>query len=321
MRKRATSSRLALAGGLALALALPGCGRVRASPPELAEIEAPPAVLAEQLAARHDPHASVFERSGQGEAECDFENWNFYRTFSRRVEACPGNEEFRWDDSRLPASPRQRRMWWALAHQHAGDCEVLRNAASWLVAREHRELDRQLAPRHPELVQRYRSSGVLTQVASRTHALETVQCAAEMLGPLPERLQELHGLWLYRAGWVFLYAGRMTAYQRVHAELARRDGALDRFLFAHLQGLEAIRAGDMARAEKLLMDSVRRDPEELHESLSGASLLVREFWVRERVDVVVDYLEAYAAESGDEAWAQTTLDSVLRGHLPDEGWL
>jgi hypothetical protein len=71
----------------------------------------------------------------------------------------------------------------------------------------------------------------------------------------------------------------------------------------------------------MLMDSVRRHPEDLHETLSGPSLLVREFWVRERVDIVIDYLETYADVVGDSAWAHTSLESVLGGRLPEDGWL
>jgi hypothetical protein len=35
----------------------------------------------------------------------------------------------------------------------------------------------------------------------------------------------------------------------------------------------------------------------------------------------VDYLESYAAHCGDDTWARTTLESVLAGRLPGEGWL
>ena len=297
-----------------------GCEASRTNtPPALAEAEGP-LVFAERQATAHDPHASVFVRTGQGAADCMYEALTTSRSLSEQVLACPGAEEFRWDGSRLPASPRQRVMWRKLAYEHVADCQVLRNAASWLAVRDHPELDRRLAPNDPERVERYRHSGVIAQVASQAHALEAVQCAAQVLGPLPARLDALHGLWLYRAGWIFLYAGKMTAYQRVHAELARRQGALDRFVFAHLKGLEAIRAGDLPLAERMLIESVTREPEELHESLAGPSLLVREFWVRERVDVVVDYLELYATRSGDETWAHTTLESVLAGRLPDGGW-
>jgi hypothetical protein len=300
--------------------ALLACARAREDGSRVAGPSLP-ATIVEFTAATHDPHASVFERRGETVASCREQTLALGPDQGARVRACPGSEDFAREPGERSASPAEREMWWALAREHSGDCRVLRNAAGWLASGSNPELDRRLAPEHPDLVRRYKKAGVVATVASSTRSLEAVQCASKILGVLPSELDSTHGLWLYRAGWIYLYAGKMGSYQRVHAELAKREGALDRFVFTHLRGLEAIRAGDTPLAERLLMHSVRRRPTELHESLAGASLLVREFWVRERVDVVVDYLETYAQVAGDERWAQTTLERVLAGELPDDGWL
>lgn len=291
----------------------------RTTSPELAT-QFPPS-FAEQGSAPTDRYASIFARVGKDQAGCEDLSALGDAPLADQVRACPGAEEFARERGAPGATPKQREMWWELARAHATDCAVLSNAASWLAPRPGKDMDRRMAQGDPNLARRYWESGVVATVAARSRSLEAVQCAAEVILPLPSQLDGLHALWLYRAGWISLYGGKMTSYQRVHEELAQREGAFDLFVYSHLEGLEALRGGDVAKAEKMLVESVRRHPKELLATLSGPSLLVREFWVRERVDIVVEYLETYAELVGDNAWAQTSLESVLAGRLPDDGWL